>query len=70
MAMTIWLIDSSPLGDLHDADDVWFSRIHRGLVKYLDRHAARAIEVQRHRVSRDLEGNSTGDFRTRVLVVL
>ncbi|MFZ4811502.1 MAG: PIN domain nuclease [Ilumatobacteraceae bacterium] len=32
MAVTTWLIDKSALTHLYDADDVWLSRIHRGLV--------------------------------------
>ena len=33
MAVTNWLIDKSALSHLHDADDAWLSRIHRGLVR-------------------------------------
>ena len=33
MAVTNWLIDKSALNHLHDADDAWLSRIHRGLVR-------------------------------------
>ncbi len=33
MAVTTWLIDKSALSHLHDADDEWPSRIHRGLVR-------------------------------------
>ena len=33
MAVTTWLIDKSALSHLHNADDGWLSRIHRGLVR-------------------------------------